>query len=309
MHSDTDLQKERILFVTLSNIGDLVMTTPVIRAIHKLYPNHTIDIVADRRSGMLLAPCPYVSDVIWKDKKQTWRERAQFIKRIRKKKYELAVDLRGPWLAWLARAKKVGLKKKRTENMHAVEHHFTAIANLDTGIAIPNAKLWLSEDAQKNVGKILGAPTSTSILALAPGANWPGKVWPYQAYSELVNLLADDFQEVLLLGGSDDYPLASKIASDSVIPTKNLCGVTSLTETAVCLSRATAFVGNDSGVGHMAAALDIPTMTVFGEGDPDRYRPWGSNAGIVLAPNKNLSRLSAEKVVFELKSHLANLDN
>ena len=302
--SNGHMNHDRILFVTLSNIGDLVMTTPAMQAIHELYPKHLIDVVADRRSGSLLEPCPFVGDVIWKDKRQTWRDSLQFIRRIRQCNYDLAVDLRGPWLAWIAKTKSVGLKKKRKENMHAVEHHFTALSGLDPKLSIPDTKLWLSADAHTSIEKFLAPSAPIPVLALAPGANWPGKVWPHQAFAKLVRLLANDFKEVLLLGGPDDFELAKSISDRSPIPTKNLCGKTTLTETAACLSRATAFVGNDSGVGHMAAALGIPTMTLFGEGDPQRYRPWGDKAGIVLAPNKNLGALSPEKVVQALKSHL-----
>jgi len=58
----------------------------------------------------------------------------------------------------------------------------------------------------------------------------------------------------------------------------------------------------------MAAALDIPTLTVFGEGDPVRYRPWGDKSEIVLAPGKNLNELSAVDVAAALRSHLIKLN-
>ena len=308
MNTPHQTTNDRILLVTLSNIGDLVMTTPVMRVLHEIFPNHLIDIVADRRSGELLEPCPFVGDLIWKDKRQTWVEKLRFLRRIREHHYDLAIDLRGPWLAWLARATRIGLKTKRMENMHAVEHHLTALSGLAEEIEIPNTKLWLSKHALEKADSVLGTDTSKPVLALAPGANWPGKIWPLQAFAELVHLLENDFAEILLLGGPDDYDLAKNIANNSPIPAKNLCGKSTLIETAAGLSRATAFVGNDSGVGHMAAALNIPTMTVFGEGDPVRYRPWGDKAGIVLAPDKNLNALSAEKVIEALKSHLEKLD-
>ena len=63
--------------------------------------------------------------------------------------------------------------------------------------------------------------------------------------------------------------------------------------------------GYDSGLGHMAAALNIPTLTVFGPGRPHRYRPWGSRATIVIAPDEDLTKLGSAEVASALRSHLA----
>jgi ADP-heptose:LPS heptosyltransferase len=71
------------------------------------------------------------------------------------------------------------------------------------------------------------------------------------------------------------------------------------------MSGASAFLGNDSGLGHIAAAMGVPTVTVFGPGRPARYRPWGPRSEIVLAPNEDLSELQPALVAEVMTSHLA----
>ena len=72
------------------------------------------------------------------------------------------------------------------------------------------------------------------------------------------------------------------------------------------IAGAAAFVGNDSGLGHIAAAVGVPTVTVFGPGEPDRYRPWGPHARIVMAPDLNLQKLDAVPVLDALRAALAS---
>jgi ADP-heptose:LPS heptosyltransferase len=142
-------------------------------------------------------------------------------------------------------------------------------------------------------------------LVVAPGANWPGKIWPIDRYAALIDRLASDFDSVIVVGSSEDHELGQRLIQSAALPMVNLAGRTSLLEVAACMAGASAFVGNDSGLGHMAAALNIPTLTVFGPGRPHRYRPWGSLATIVIAPDEDLTKLESAEVASALCSHLA----
>ena len=288
----------RILFVTLSNIGDLVMTTPVMVALHEQFPDALIDVVADKRSGELLAGCPFVGEIIWKTKQSSVMEKWRFLRKIRRRNYYLAIDLRGPWLAWLSRSKHAGRKSPRQNEMHAVEHHFTAIASFVKNSEIPWSNLWLPGAVLQKAEKIIGdaAMAKRRLLALAPGANWPGKIWPDDYYARLCDLLAEKFDGVCLLGSKEDMTRCHKIAESIDLPCLNLSGETNLLESAACLAQTDFFVGNDSGLGHLAAALKVPSLTVFGPGEPNRYRPWGEYAEIILAPDSDLKKLQAAAV-------------
>jgi ADP-heptose:LPS heptosyltransferase len=81
-------------------------------------------------------------------------------------------------------------------------------------------------------------------------------------------------------------------------------GRTSLLEATAIMRQATLFVGNDSGLGHLASAAGIPSVTVFGPGRPERYRPWGSRATLVLAPGLALEKLLPATVAAHVREQL-----
>ncbi len=300
-------EPRRLLFITLSNIGDLVMTTPLLEALHLSFPDHLIDIVADRRSSALLQPCPYRGRLIHKDKNAGLTGTWELVRTLRLYSYDVAVDLRTAFLTLLIRCGQRGFKRRGTSaGAHAVQHHFTALgAILGPHIEIPSPCLWLDPAASAKASSLLSELPAERRLVIAPGANWTGKIWPIDRYAALINQIDEDFDSVIVVGSSEDHELGQQLQKSATLPLVNLAGRTSLLEAAACMAEARAFVGNDSGLGHMAAALNIPTLTVFGPGRPHRYRPWGPLATVVIAPEEDLTALESAEVARVLRAHLA----
>ena len=297
----------RILFITLSNIGDLVMTTPLLEALHLAYPEYVIDVVADPRSSELLRACPYIGEVIHRDKSAGVGGTLRLIMRLRERHYEIAVDLRTAFLTLFVRCGDRGQKRRGTSRgAHAVQHHFTALGPILGPFAdIPPARLWLDDPARNRARELLDGRLNDRSLVVAPGANWPGKIWPIERYADLINGLETAFEHVIVVGSAADHVAGETLRKASRLPLTNLAGATGLLEAGACMAGASAFVGNDSGLGHMAAALDVPSVTVFGPGQPARYRPWGKRAEIVLAPNAVLDALEARAVIDVVRKQLA----
>ena len=294
----------RLLVVTLSNIGDVVLTTPLFEALATAYPNTLIDIVADTRSAALLTPAPYAGEVFLYHKRAGWRARGLLLRALRRRSYRVIVDLRGPILGYLLRAD-TRLRKpySRSPGSHAVQEHFAALAPLLPGVSPPPCRLYLSTHSTDAAAKLLTALPGRQWLALAPGANWPGKKWPRNHYRSLLELAAPFFDGAILLGSAQETDDLAALA-DLALPTLATAGITDLGTAAALLAQARAFVGNDSGLGHIAAAMGTPSLTVFGPGDPTRYRPWGRHAHIVLAPQENLSALTPQQVWLALQALL-----
>jgi ADP-heptose:LPS heptosyltransferase len=145
-------------------------------------------------------------------------------------------------------------------------------------------------------------------LALGPGAKWPGKVWPAPCFAELASAVADLFDAVIILGGPGDAACAREVEHGLRLPALNFAGETSLLEDCALLRHACVLVGNDSGLGHMAGAVGVPTLTVFGPTDPERYRPWGPRSECVVAPGGCLWALPATEVVDRLRFMIARRD-
>jgi heptosyltransferase-3 len=278
----TEQNTQKILLITLSNIGDAVMTTPVLEALHQRYPQAIIDIVTDARASQLFTHCPYRGAVLNKDKQAGWRGTATLVRQLRNTRYHLVVDLRTDGLTLLLRAReRLTRRKARVPGHHAVERHFGVIADHLDNPGIPAPRLWLSRAEQDFAQQQLSGVSGISghrWLALAPGARWQPKRWPAQNFCSLLEQLQDGFNAVVLLGDASEADRCATIGKSLPLPVINLAGKTSLLQTAAVLTQAQLLVGNDSGIGHIAAAVNTPTVTVFGPGDPARYHPWHPQA-------------------------------
>jgi heptosyltransferase-3 len=296
---------QRLLFITLSNIGDLILTTPALLALHAAFPTHRIDVIADARSSALLAACPFLGRLHHRDKRAGLRGLLRLIRALRETRYDAIVDLRTDVIPWLLRGRARAARWQRgTHGLHATEQHLAVVARVLPRLPpMPRACVWVSADDEAFAAAAI--PAGERVLALAPGANWPGKIWPSAYYAELTARCAAAFSSVLLLGGPADRATAAALGAACPLPVYDFVGRSTLTQAAALLDRATAFVGNDSGLGHLAAARDVATLTLFGPGRPEKYRPWGKNVAIVQAPAGNLATLTPEVVADALSNLLA----
>lgn len=296
-------QVKRILFITLSNIGDAILTTPTLEALHLQYPDAVIDIVCDPRSAIIFKNCPYRGELFLKHKKAGWRGTFTLIRQLRQRHYDIAVDLRSDGLLWLLRTKQRAFKLANSVSMHlhSAEKHFAAVKKLVAVTPMPAPKVWLSDEERATASEMLASYHGLRIIALGLGANFAGKIWPVEQFQALCHALKMQFDVVLLLGSQQDAVLSKAFQSGCELRVLDCCGKTDLLTTAALLEQADYFVGNDSGLGHLASAVGTPGFTVFGVGQPHRYRPWGSKALWVQDAEYNIANVSgkmvAEKIV------------
>lgn len=290
-----------ILLIALSNIGDAIMTTPVLQSLHALYPGERIDLVADQRSSAVFQYCPYRGRIYLKNKRGFLRGLPQLIRELRRNRYRLVVDLRTDLMAWLLRAeRRLGKWNARSYGGHAVEKHMGVIHSLHGDRPLPDCVIWAGADDVRFAQQALQQIRGRKILAMGPGANYPGKIWPWQNYLDLIASVRSHFEAVVLLGDAKDREHARPIAEGSVLSCINLCGGTTLLQAAAILHSAAAFVGNDSGLGHMAAAVKVPTLTLFGIGQPGRYHPWGRQARWLAGSGQRIENITVAEATTAL---------
>ncbi len=287
----------RILLISLSNIGDAIMTTPVLQALHAHFPEASIDIVADQRSAIIFQHCPYRGEIILKQKQAFLRGGPALIRQLRKRHYDLAVDLRTDGLAFLLRAdRRLTHWGSKPYGFHAVEQHMGIIRSLYGEQPLPGCCVWPGKEDETAADHALRDYQGKKLLALGPGANYPGKIWPHKAFVNLVQQLRDSFDAVILLGDKKDREMSFMIEKQSALPCVNVCGGTTLLTAAAILRRVNVFVGNDSGLGHLASAVNTPTVTLFGIGQPDRYRPWGEHSRWLVGDGQNIENIPVTEV-------------
>jgi ADP-heptose:LPS heptosyltransferase len=288
---------DNILLITLSNIGDAIMTTPVMAALHKKYPRAVMDIVTDARASEIFSHCPYRGKVFLKDKQAGWRGLLTLVRQLRATRYDLVVDLRTDGLTQLLRARRSLTRRgSQAAGVHAVQRHFGVIRTREEITDLPSTCLWLSQEERAFAHQQLAALPGKRFLALGPGARWAPKRWPARAFRALVEQLQSQFDAVVLLGDIADVDSCQQIAAQTVLPCISLAGNTSLLQAAALLQQATLYVGNDSGLGHLAAACNTPTFTIFGPGDPVRYHPWHTQAHWVQSDSGDIAEVAVDEV-------------
>ncbi len=300
-------KRGKFLFITLSNIGDALLTTPVLQFLHRHDETAVIDIVGDERSSMLFLHCPYRGEIYHKQKKRFLRGVPALLSELRRKRYDLVVDLRTDILAWLVRADKRLVKITGGGHVHAVERHFAAASPLTEGEEIPSTTLWLGQEDRDYADGVCRQLPGNKWLCIGPGANWEKKIWPAEKFAQTADELRNGFDALVLLGNEADNRQAELVAARAALPSVNLCGRTTLLQAAAVMERMTLFLGNDSGLGHIAAAAGVPSFSLFGPGNPERYHPWGARAAWLTAPDSNIENIPVNIVVEKVRERLSRI--
>jgi lipopolysaccharide export system permease protein len=265
----------RLLFITSNRIGDAVLSTAVLEWALARLPGAQVDIVAGALALPLFRATPGLRRTYTLEKKEgRWRG---LWAQLRRERYDLAIDLRGS-LVTLGLDVKMRIIHRKSRR---IEHKIVELSRLVKARTQLHPRLRLDEKALADAEAfVVGAP---AVLALGPGANFIGKRWPPQRFGDLaLQLTAQDGllpgARIVLLGAPDDRAITGEIYARLHAQGRDVrdgAGVLDLPGGAGVLSRANIFIGNDSGLMHMAAAIGTATLGLFGPSDERVYGPWG----------------------------------
>jgi len=305
---------QSILIIAPHWIGDAVSTQPLLANLKVLYPDSKINILASNWVAPVYRACSEVHEVIeakFEHKKLQWNLRKEIAKEIEAKNYQacfvLPNSFKSALIPWLANIPfrigyrgelRFGLINLALDNPSKVnrppmvEHYLVLSQLLKDDESIPldkfAPKLNVSGAAKQQVGqKLQDANINRDfIYAICPGAEYgPSKRWPTEHFAVLAQQLIkqNSNNQIILLGGKNDYSLAQEITSQSKLVSNihNWCGNTSLDEAIALIGMSKAVVSNDSGLMHIAAALQIPQVAIFGSSDPAHTPPLSDRAKIM----------------------------
>lgn len=298
---------QRILIVRTDRIGDVLLSTPVIKALRQAYPWAYIAMIVAPLSKDIVEGNPYLDKVIIYDKdgkQKSWRRSIKFAQNLKKKKFDLALILHPTNRVHLitffaAIPRRVGYdrkfgflltdKIKHTKQLgekHELEYNLDLLAHL--GIKASDKSLFMpirpeSETAIEDLLRREGVEADERLLAIHPGASCPSKIWPNTRFATLADRLAEKYGlKVLILSGAKDSKLAQKVVEEMRYPAINLAGKITLSQLASVIKRCRLFISNDSGPVHMAAALGTPVVSIFGRSQkglsPQRWAPLGKDS-------------------------------
>ena len=280
-----------ILFITNTRIGDAVLSSGVLHYLVNAYPSARFTVVCGQLPQSLFAATPRLARVIVLRKRRfdlhwwdLWRE-------VKGTDWDVIVDLRRSFISYFLRARSRHVIGRADDEVHRVVH-LSSVLKLASPVAPYIYLASRHDDAARRL-----VPGGPPVLALAPIAAAPQKTWPADHFAALAqDLLAGPCAgwRLALFGGPGDETKIAPIAA-AFPAALRIFGAPDLLTVAAALKCCSAFIGNDSGLSHLAAAVGLPTLALFGPSDPVRYAPFG--ARYLQAPDQDILRLDVAQVV------------
>ncbi len=270
----------RVLFVTATRIGDAVLSTGILSHLVERCPGARLTIAAGPLAAPLFAAVPGLERLIVVEKRRFGQHWLSLYRTVAARRWDIVVDLRGSALAWLLRAGERRVAGRRDSGEHRVRE-LGRLFGLDPP---PAPRLWLAPEHRRAAEALL--PPGGPVLAIGPAANWRGKQWRAENFAALAQrLVAPEGimpgARVAVLAAAHERrqaaPLLAALPPPRVV---DLVGRTDLPVAAAVLQRTRLFVGNDTGLMHLAAAAGVPTLGLFGPSPAARYAPWGDHCAV-----------------------------
>lgn len=274
----------RILFITSTRIGDAVLSMGILDWLLRENPEARATIVCGPLPAPLFTAVPQLERLIPLQKQSLNRHWLSLYTALRGQKFDLAVDLRNTPVSRLLFPRRLLTLPREKAGQHKCE----TLARLFNLVPPPMPRLWLGDKERAMAAERL--PRGVPLLALAPTANWYGKAWPAARFVALARQLLATREELhgarlAIFGAPNERALAEPILNGlAEFAPLDAVGGFDIAETAALIARARLFVGNDSGLTHIAAAACVPTLGIFGPTDDQRYRPYGPRATFIRSP-------------------------
>ncbi len=302
-----------ILLLRLRLIGDVVFTTPAIRALARRFPDARLTYVVETGAFPVVAHNPHLSEVISIPHVRGWRRVADDLalaRRLRAARIDVAIDFHGgprsAWLAWASGAPvrvgydvqgrtwmytKVVHRPRELRARHSVENQWDLLAQVDPAFAAPpdpavdRVEMPASPADRSAVDDRvahLGVPGNARLIVIHVSAGNPFRRWPESSFAELASDLASRGGDrwIVLAGGPSDHDATTRVLADAraragAAGTRIVDGEgMSLAELRALMDRAALFIGGDSGPLHVASTSDVPIVGLYGPTLAERSAPW-----------------------------------
>ena len=276
----------RILFVTATRIGDAVLSTGLLDHLLRRHPGASVTVACGPAAAGLFDALPGRDRVIALEKRRFGLHWLSLWRAVAGTRWDVAVDLRGSALTALLRAGERHVMRGGRRGGHRIAQ-IGAVLGLDPP---PLPVAWTAPEHVARAAALI--PPGGPVIGLGPTANWAGKLWEPARFVALFDLLSaadgplPGARAAVFAGpGASERAMAAPVLAS--LPrgrTIDLAGTLSLPEAAAALARCTLYVGNDSGLMHLAAAAGAPTLGLFGPSPPEEYAPVGPRAAFVRTP-------------------------
>lgn len=289
---------DRVLVVKLRSIGDTVLSTPSLIALRRFLPNAKIDILLEDWVAPLLEGHDAVDNVISVGKSSV--ERGRIAWKLRRQRYDVAVNLHGGTTAtFFTRASGAGHRVGysyyqysflynhllssaidfwQQEKAHSAEQQLALLGSVGVPVEDrPKSSLNVTDKASRSVEVKLSESAirnpQSSFALMHPGTAFFTKQWPVENFARTAEYLAEKGLHAVAIASKPESETLKQLIAASKVPVTAFDDLT-LPDITALASKARIFVGNDSGIAHIAAAVNTPSVVIFGSSNRDHWRPW-----------------------------------
>ena len=339
---------KNILIIKPSSLGDIVMALPALSALRRNFPQSRISWLVRPEFAAVLEKHPYLTDIILFDRKflgKAWYNPRAFvcllslIRRLRSSKFDTVIDLQGLFrtacLGWLSGCRRrFGMAKAREmahifythkiaqnrDTIHLVDYYLNIIRDVGVDDISVEFVLPTEPGAADSVSRLLGDNGIGGYAVLVPGSAHSDKCWPVERFALLADKISSRFGlSIIATGTASEKEAIEKLKAKANTPVANFAGLTDVSELIALLRKAKLVVSNDTGPGHIAAALARPVVMIFGRSNPGRVAPYG-RCGCAAAieadgrglkadstdPNHNIKAVTFDDVYQRVTEQLEN---
>jgi len=301
---------KKILIVNVNWVGDVLFSTPLIRAAREQYPDAFIACLVVPRCKEVLELNPNLDEIIINHEESIHKGligRLKLIAYLRSKKFDTAIllhrSLMRALVVYLAGIRqRIGYYTRKrafllteavpppTEDVHRVDYYLNLAKAAGITASDRNYEFFISDEDKRSARVLLEKEDvleRDTQIVINPGGNWGPKRWPKENFSALADKLAAIYKaKIIITGAKKDIPLAEAIAKGMKTKPVITCGRTSLKELASIFSAASLVIANDSGPMHIAVSLGVNTIALFGPTSPLITGPIGRGRYEVLHKSK-----------------------
>ena len=276
---------KKILFITLSNIGDAILTLPALDRLKSDFPDSSITVLGSEKSSGIFLGSPLIDKFIPYDKRAGLKDKFKLFLNLNKEDFGLVVDLKDTFLGFILKARSGTLSLSRIPAAveHMKERHLYRAGYRDKSSS-GRKSFYISADDQRRIACLLsdaGIGDKDKVIVISAGARSNAKRWPKEKFAELSSRLIEEFNaRIILVGDKEDQAVSRYINNSLKGACLDLSAKTTLRELACVLQKSGLVISNDSAVMHMASYLDIPTLAIFGITDDRKYAPWSKESAV-----------------------------
>ncbi len=278
---------KEICVISLTNIGDVVLTTPVLDILLEDFPLAGLTVVVGPKARSLYGGQTRIKTVVF-EKRKPFGYYMEWYKELNRTPFDVLVDLRQTFLPLFLRHQwRTPIGTTKCEE-HMLQKHLRRLKTV-----YPQAQLFSRKQAV--VPKPVALPFDDFIV-IAPGAADTAKRWPIENFRDLIVRLSKEGAKIILVGDDRDALSLQPILDLALPGVVSMAGKTDLRELCFVLSRSKFLIAHDSGIMHLANYMEVPHVVLWGPTDQKKYGPWRSKHAVVHK-GRDMSQINLKDVV------------